>query len=231
MRMLVLLCTLAAITVAAAGLPTKHEGDPPPPELLGAWAHNRLLYRFDDQGGGEEAILEGNGFRREAFRYTARRFETHTVLMCDAETGSERWILYFAGETDTTAVIAVGTPFVRATGDSTSLLEGTWRHIAGAARIDLTLAVDRIEYRHTEVDTLTGFEQVREERRGEIQKDKAAEALGRLRVRFEDGTETVLFPLRVGDVLYLFDLAPRKSCFMRIEYCDVYATYRSEFGI
>jgi hypothetical protein len=231
MRLLVLLCTLAAVTFAAADLPTGKAGDPPPPELLGAWAHNSLLYRFDDNGGGEQAMLDGSAFHRQAFRYTVRRFATHTLLMCKTETGAGQSILYFSSETDTTAIVAVGTPFVRADEDSTSPLDGTWRHISGAARIDLKLSVNGIAYRHSEIDTLTGVEQVREERHGTIKKDSAAAASGRLRVAFDDSTETMLFPLRIGDVLYLFDLAPRKSCFIRIEYCNIYAIYRTEFGI
>ena len=51
---------------------------------------------------------------------------------------------------------------------------------------------------------------------------------GRFLVSFDDGKTGTLFPFLAEDILYLLDLVPRKSLFLRAEYDEDFPMYRAE---
>ena len=235
LRMLALLVIVAAITAAGADGPDGPDGfdgfdgfnDDPPEPLIGAWAHNHIFYRFEDDGRMELAVIADSMLYRRYFTYRSRRFDTHTLLLCEdtgAKQSSSR-LLFFSEVSDTSAVIAAGPEFVRA--DSSEGLTGSWRHSSGFGVIELSLDAETLGYRETEFDPATGFTRIVEQRQG-LYTTGAGDDYGRFLVRFDDGKTGTLFPFLVEDILYLFDLVPRKSLFLRAEYDENFPVYRAE---
>jgi hypothetical protein len=121
-------------------------------------------------------------------------------------------ILLMGEMSDSTAIIALGTPFVRA--DSSRGLSGLWKHMEQCERMEWRFGPDTAEYRNTVFEPLTGTERMREERAGTLVKGEDNEP-GSFTVHFRDGKRATILPIIYRDIMYLFDLSPGKSYFVR----------------
>ena len=130
-------------------------------------------------------------------------------------------LMYIGGFTDTTAVIAIGTPFIK-TGETPGMF-GTWKHVTMYRTITLTLDQEGIAYRETVYDPATKTDRIAEQRsgtylrmNGALNDDGNVLSGGRYLVHFANGTFATLLPVVHNDRMYLFDLSPCKSVFERI---------------
>ncbi len=184
--------------------------------IIGSWVHKGFYYVFRDSvmtaistGG------EARGYRQ--FRYDMQRMDGFNFIRYGKELdgSSGTGLLYVDDVTDSTAVLAFPTTFVRADTTSHGLL-GTWRYVNDLNAVDVIFDPGRITYRYYTIDRTTGAETMIESRNGRIRPGKGKQHY-RFHVTFDDETSTTLLPVLFEDLLYLYDLSPRKSVFIRTD--------------
>ena len=193
-------------------------------EVIGAWVHKDFYYVFQDSV--MTAIkIDGEPKGYKTFNYSVKRLGFYNLIRYGRNLSDSTSFdfLLFDEVTDSTAVFALGTTFVRA--DSTTGLIGTWKHMKNFKTINLTIGSSTIDYQETIMDYKTGLTSITEERHG-IYKPWKGRYTGRFFVRFDDGTRTTIVPVLFGNIMYLCDLSPRKSIFIRTAKAPSYRDYQ-----
>ena len=195
--------------------------------LCGSWRHFDITCDFASNGIMTINMERSGESMRRSFNY--RLFRMGANGFCEYGDNSMdvmgQGLMYIGDITDTTAVIASGTPFLK-TGETPGMF-GTWKHVAMYRTISLTLDPDRIAYRESIFDPATKTEHITEQRsgtylrmNGTANNDGTVLSGGRYLVHFADGSFATLFPVVYNDRMYLFDLSPCKSVFERVPPSD-----------
>jgi len=181
--------------------------------MPGVWHRQGFSYMFADTGV-FEARSAGSDDQSLKGEYAWFRLGGHDcIAFRNKRPGDDIFEVFLIGRvTDSSAIIALGTPFVRA--DSSRGLAGLWKHPASRGRIDWRFGPGTVSYRKTEFEPLSGRERVREERSGSYSKSDDPEP-GSFTVFFDDGNQSSVLPIVHRDMMYLFDLSPSKSLFSR----------------
>ena len=196
--------------------------------MTGAWVHRDFYYTFTDSVMTAIKVAgEPKGYKM--FRYTMDRIGGHDILRFgrDLSDTSDNTIMIVGEVTDSTAVFAFPTPFVRA--DSSRGLLGTWKYAKDLISITLTFTPGTMTYREEQIDTETGIPNILEERQGRYTAG-AGKNTGKFYVLFEDSTRTSITPVIVDNLMYMFDLSPRKSVFLRAEKAPSFTEYKKALG-
>jgi len=192
--------------------------------IRGAWVHRDFYYVFLDSVMTAVKIAgEPKGYK--TFKYTVQEMGGIALIRYgrDLEKTADNQFLLIDDITDSTAVFAFPTVFARQ--DSGSGFIGVWRHARDTKSVLLTVGSGSIDYRDLELDTSTGILTTKAERRGFYQPGKGKYS-GRFSVVFDDGTKTTLIPIVFRNVMYLFDVSPRKSVFLRADNAPSFRDYQ-----
>lgn len=181
--------------------------------LIGTWYRRTFIYTFEDSvrfrvvRPGSRDIVRG--------RYSWVRIGTHDCISLWGARGDSTAveILLVSEITDSTAVIGLGTPFVRE-GKGRGIT-GQWKHMEPFRRIDWTFGPGNVEYRSIVYHPSSGEGQIVEARAGTYSPAEDAAEPGSFAVRFGGGAEAMVLPLVYRDMLYVFDLSPGKAFFRR----------------
>ncbi len=181
--------------------------------LPGAWHRRGFSYMFADSGI-FEARRTGSPDQSLKGEYVWFRLGGHDcIAFRNKRPGDDFLEIFLIGRvTDSSAIIALGTPFIRA--DSSRGLAGLWKHQASHCRIEWRFGPGTASYRKTEFDSLSGSERITEERSGSYSKSDDPEP-GSFTVLFDDGNLSSVLPVVHRDMMCLFDLSPAKSLFSR----------------
>jgi len=196
--------------------------------LRGVWVHRGFYYVFRDSVMTAVKVSgEPKGYK--TFKYTIEKFNGVSLLRYgkDITDSTDNDFLLVGDVTDSTAVLAYPTPFIRA--DSSKGLIGTWKHVEELTAIFLTIGAGTLDYRELVLDSTTGEIRTTVQRHGFYRAGKGKNT-GRLFVNFDDDTKTVLLPIVFGDLMYLFDLSPRKSVFLRTDRAPTFRDYQRAVG-
>jgi len=183
--------------------------------IIGAWVHKGFYYVFQDSV--MTAIkTEGEPKGYKSFKYTVERMGGYTFVRYgrDLTDSSGNSLLLVDNVTDSTAVLAFPTTFVRV--DSSTGLLGTWKHVVDLTAVELTFQPGTLFYRQYTIDLTTGADSTIESKTGRI-RPGIGKYHGRFHITFDDGTKTTILPILFDDLMYLYDLSPRKSVFVRTE--------------
>ena len=196
--------------------------------IIGSWIHREFYYDFQDSV--LTAVkIEGEPRGYKTFRYTMENMGGHVFIRYgkDLIDSSDNDFLYVDNVTDSTAVLAIATPFVRA--DSSKSFTGTWKHVKNLNAVVMTIGTGTIDYFELYLEETTGQTQTAVELHGQYRPGKG-KYTGRFYINFDDGTKTILFPVIFGDLMYLFDLSPRKSMFLRTDKAPTFREYQKAAG-
>lgn len=218
----ILLLTLTLAYAAASGDITVTP-DSVRSALTGNWRHFDVTYEFAPDGVMTMHLERDGDTRSRRFNY--RLFRMGINDFCeyrDHGRGAQGQGLLFIDEiSDTSAVIAIGTPFLKT--DETSGMLGTWKNVNMYRTLTLTLNPENMSYRETVFDPVTKTDTVVEQRSGTYYRMKGTTddegvmlSGGRYIVHFADGSFATLLPVVHNDRMYLFDLSPQKSVFERV---------------
>lgn len=197
--------------------------------IIGTWVQRDFYYVFDNAGVMKAIKVkeEPKGFMM--FKYSLFHTENYDFIKYGKNLSDDTNLdfLLVKDVTDTTALFAAGTLFVRT--DSSTALRGSWKYVKNFKTILLDIGVDTIDYRETlyNINTLTTITQ--EERHGHYT-TRYVDEPGLFFISFNDGTETEVLPILFGDIMYLFDLSPRRCIFHRTETAPSYQDYKKETG-
>ena len=201
-------------------------------DISGSWRYKNFYYVFNSDGTMKAVKTEGENIGYSQYKYMKVSMGGNDYIRfaknLDDKTPFE--LLFIGDVTDSTATISLGTSFVRA--DSSEGVSGTWKHVEGPRTIMWIINKDKIQYTESVFDmNLAGF-RIIESRQGSYTRDKYRRDVvkneitgGRYRVAFSDGTFKILLPVVHENMMYLFDLSPSKSEFIRVE-PDSVPTYR-----
>jgi hypothetical protein len=183
--------------------------------LVGTWTKRGLTYAFEDTVSLSLSRRESGPERTIRGSYSWLSLGTHTCisfLKNPSDSLSQQVVL--VGEmNDSTAVLAIGMPFVRS--GTGSGLTGTWNHAEIMTRIEWTFGANTVEYRKFAVDVSTGHETVAEEHKGTWSHAGTGAEPGSYEIAFGGNDRAVVLPMVYRDMMYLFDLSSGKSLFAR----------------
>jgi len=184
--------------------------------LLGTWRLYNFNYVFEDSVTMKADKSNGKVQLSNRYRYRWIKMGMHDCVLFekDASDSLSAHIMLVGDVTDSTAVLSLGAPFIRK--DTGENLFGSWRYAQNLTRMEWTFGPDSLEYRETILDLSTGYERIIESSRGSYSQntDSQAEA-GSCEVVFQNGKSAVILPIVYKNLMYLFDLSPRKSFFVR----------------
>lgn len=227
-RLITLFAALAVIPVFADGPEDGiRDFDRMEHLLAGTWRQRDITYHFGP--GGVMTAVRGTDSEADSLRFRYHTLVDAGNLFVEFSDGvSERPVslMLVDGVTDSTALLALGTPFVRADGDDGLL--GTWRHVAGRTGVTWTIADSTVSYAASRFEPETGEWTLIEERTGYYDRrqptpdrydpQKPPVDGGRIDIVFSDGGKRTMLPVLHGGRMFLFDLVPSKSGFLRPEY-------------
>lgn len=177
--------------------------------LAGSWTHHDVRCLFDNEDG--LTVIRDNAHSERKFTYRLISAGDRTFLRCVPADGGEAVLMLKGDVTDSTAVLALGTVFVRA--DSGDGLTGTWEQANGLSITRLIFSDSTVTFTASRLDMDTGSLVVMESKRGDF--TLATGKRGQIRVAFDSGEAVDMVPLVADGVMYLFDLSPRKSMFVK----------------
>ncbi|MFC1692408.1 hypothetical protein ACFL1R_02760 [Candidatus Latescibacterota bacterium] len=215
-----LVTALSLIPLASAQVP-----DEKIEAMYGTWIHRDLHYVFEDTGKMKIIKVKGEPKGYKTFEYSWQRIENYDFIYYGeslSENGNLNFLL-IDDVSDSSAVLSVGTSFVRA--DSSKGFPGTWKHIKDFTTILLNIEFRTITYNETIFDVETGNTIKSEERTGQFDMGKGRNS-GQIYIRFQDVTEVKVVPVLLEDIMYLFDLNPGKSFFRKVERAPAYSEYK-----
>jgi len=205
--------------------------------ITGSWERRGLYYTFNADGtmravkiAGEPIGYKEYGF--STFKMGINEFIKFWGIGTDEKAAK---ILLLDAFTDTTAVIAFGTTFLRE--NSHVGLLGTWRRVENLKTMIFTILPDSVYYVETVYDTGTSTVKIIENRSGQYTREKlkinvyaGSESGGRFHVRFDNGIVETLLPVMYDDIMYVFDLTPGKADFVRVDpkIVPTYNDYKNE---
>jgi hypothetical protein len=181
--------------------------------LPGVWQRRGFVYTFADSVTVQIRRKDISGQMVSGSYSWFRLGEHDCIAFRKTKAEKKNLEIILVGEiSDSTAVIALGTPFVRA--DSSRGLTGLWKHLDSCERMEWRFGPDTAEYRKTVYEPLTGKERVMEERTGVLLRGGDS-GRGTISIHFRDGKRAAVLPVIYRDMMYLFDLSPGKSYFVR----------------
>jgi len=180
--------------------------------IVGIWKQKGLVYAFTDSGAVTIKRLYDGEKGEKLFKYQLFQVGDYPLVKISGDNRIS--YLFIDSITDSTAVLAPVTVFVRA--DSGKGLEGTWKTVKNFKTINLTFTSRTVTYRETLFDVSTETTSVTEERTGAYTFSTGART-GRVSIFFEDGKKTIILPILFNKFLYIFDLNPQKSSFVKAE--------------
>lgn len=192
--------------------------------IQGAWEHHGLYYMFEDSVMTAVKMTgETKGYK--TFHYTVHSMGNLRLIRYgkDLKKTRDNRLLLVDDVTDSTAVIAYSTVFVRS--DSGNGFNGTWKHTRDLKSIVISVGNGTFDYSELTIDESTGELVVTSERHGVCQGGKGKN-MGRFRIRFDDGTQVTVVPVIFGDIMYFFDLSPRKSMFFKTDSAPTFREYK-----
>ena len=200
--------------------------------IMNGWVQRGLYYVFDNRGIMKAVKISGDpvGFRQ--FQYTTFRMGVNDFVEYTYKLNGKQSVnLLLVDEvTDSTAILSSGTPFVRA--DSSEGMLGTWKNIKSPTTMLLTIEPETIRYSETVFEIETGSFKTIENRQGKYRREPAGRDIykqtengGRYHIMFEDGRTRTMLPVIYDGLMYLFDLTPTKSEFVKMDPGKV-PTYR-----
>lgn len=209
-------------TAAVAPLPASAPSPPPSGTamskrnlLAGTWRGGGCTYRIDSDGMVriQRIGVPGDSLRG---RYAWFRMGDHDCISMQRENGDSLSLqVMLIGEvTDSRAVIALGTPFMRM--ERGKGIPGPWKHVDRLSRMEWKFGSETVEYRRTRINLQTGEEQVLESRAGSYHGANENYEDGSFQLSFQDGSGAVVLPIVYRNLMYLFDLTPVKSLFTRV---------------
>lgn len=183
--------------------------------LVGAWNQRGLTYTFEDATTLNVTRLDGGpgGYIRGQYTWFTLGIHDCISFRKDPADSLSLQVVLIGEVTDSTAVLALGAPFVRSVPGRG--LQGTWNHTENLTRIEWSFGSDTVEYRKTVFDFATGREAVVEEYRGVWKRAEGRYEPGSCEVTFGESGQSIVLPLVYRDMMYLFDLSPGKSLFIR----------------
>jgi hypothetical protein len=186
--------------------------------LLGNWRLSDFYYTFEDTVTMRAVKSDVKVHLSNRYRYRWIKMGMHDSILFekDASDSLSAHILLIGEVTDSTAVLSLGAPFIRR--DAGENLFGNWRYTQNLTRMEWTFYADSLEYRETVLDLSTGYERIIESSRGSYRRNTDSEAeAGSCAVVFQNGKRAVILPIVYKNLMYLFDLSPRKSFFVRVK--------------
>lgn len=195
-------------------------------KIVGAWVNNNFYYTFDNQG-----IMKASKIDSEPISYNTYRYEI--IAMGDHEfirfgrnlsDSASLKLLLVSNVTDSTAMFAYGMTFVKA--DSIKGLKGSWKHVGNLSLIHWNIDTDTIDYSQVVLDLNTGELITVEEHYGTYIRGVGKGEAGRLFIDFEGGKKAVVVPIFYKDIMYMFDLNPRRTIFTLAESAPTYKDYK-----
>lgn len=206
-----LVCTAAGINTQS----TQVGGQEKKIALIGTWTKRGLTYRFDADS--TLTIMKPGGGPSRYLRTSYRWFSmgTHNCIMFrrDPTDSLSTEVLLVGAVTDTSAVLALGTPFVRS-GEGRGL-PGSWKHMDPFTRIEWVFSPETVSYRKSKIAIDTGLESTIEEYSGTWERADAKREPGTFAISFGGGSRTFVLPVVHRNIMYLFDVGPGKSVFTR----------------
>ena len=192
--------------------------------IIGGWVHFSFYYNFSDSGVMTAIQMqeEPKGFKTFAYEMFRIGRQNFIRFGADLSDSTNIGFIYVDIDTDSTAFFALGTPFIPA--DSPKGLMGKWKHVRDFKIISLSFGTHTIEYEEKVLEVADSRQKILEKHSGTYLLGKGKDK-GRVFVTFEDGAEATLLPVTYKSILYLFDLAPRKSMFRRINITPTYSDY------
>jgi hypothetical protein len=219
-RAFILACALFILLALASALFTQ-----PDPEntnrkkgfLIGTWQKRGVTYVFEDAATLSVTRLGGgkSGFIRCPYTWFALGMHECISFQKDPADNLSLQVILVGEVTDSTAVLALGTPFIRS--GPGGGLTGTWKHAEHLTRIEWTFGLDTVEYRKIVFDLSTGRETTVEEYQGQWRLAEKKYEPGSYEVTFGENKRATVLPIVYRDVMYLFDLSPGKSFFKRVK--------------
>ncbi|MCD6307547.1 MAG: hypothetical protein J7M24_00980 [Candidatus Latescibacteria bacterium] len=192
--------------------------------IIGAWVHKGFYYVFQDSV--MTAVkTEGEPKGYKSFKYTIDRMDGYNFVRygSDLSDSSGNNLLLVEDVSDSTAVLAFPTTFVRA--DSGAGLLGMWKHVVDLTAVEIVFQPGTLLYRQYTFDRTAGADSTIESKTGRIRAG-IGKYFGRFYITFDDGTKTTILPVIFGDLMYLYDLSPRKSLFIRTEHAPSFREYQ-----
>ncbi|MCE5249974.1 hypothetical protein LLG96_07110 [bacterium] len=217
-------------TAAAALISAQDTGKTPDKAhaIIGSWERRGFYYTFDDSASMRSVRIVSDPIGYREYRYSTFNIQVNTFIEF-RENGSEkkeRNFLLLDDVTDTTAVIAFGTPFIRA--DSSKGLTGAWKRIEDMKTMLWTIRGDSVYFMVSMYDPDSRKYVTLENRSGSFVREPQsinvytkAESGGRFHVHYDNGRSGLLLPVIYDDVLYVFDLTPGKADFVRVDSASV----------
>jgi len=180
--------------------------------IVGIWKQKGMVYAFNDSGAVTIKKIYNGEKDEQLFKYQLFQVGDYPLVKISGDNRIS--YLFIDSITDSTAILAPVTVFVRA--DSGKGLEGTWKTVKNFKTINLIFTPRTVTYKETFFDVSTETTTVNEERTGTYSFSKGAKT-GRISIFFEDGKKTVILPILFNKFLYIFDLNPQKSSFVKAE--------------
>ncbi len=181
--------------------------------LPGIWRCRGFIYAFEDD---RKLRVERTGSTRQTVQgsYSWLRMAGHDCIVFrkNGSNVGDPEVYLIGTVTDSTAVIALGTPFVRA--DSSRGLSGLWKRMERYERVEWQFEANRVSFRKTGYDPDSGREQLIREWEGTYTRVQIPEP-GSFAVEFAYGEAATVLPIVYRDIMYLYDLSPSKSLFIR----------------
>lgn len=196
--------------------------------IQGSWMHRGFYYVFKDSVM-TAAHLSGEPKGFKTFHYTVQEMGAIQLIRYGKNLSDSRdnGFLLVDSVTDSTAVFAYPTIFIRS--DSSSGFTGEWKHSKDLRSIQISVGSGTIDYREMSVDAVTGALVTETVRHGFYRPGKGKNT-GRFLISYDDGASVTVVPVIFGDVMYFFDISPRKSMFLRSDYEPTFRDYQQLRG-
>ncbi len=184
-------------------------------QIIGTWTKRGFTYRFDADSTVTVTKIGGgpSGYLRSPYRWFNMGTHDCVSFRRDPSDSLSLEVLLVGNVTDSTAVLALGTPFVRS-GEGHGI-PGSWKHMDHFTKIEWIFSPETVSYRKSMFSIDTGYERTVEEYSGPWTRAEGNREPGTFILAFGGGSRTFVLPIVHRDMMYLFDVSPGKSVFMR----------------
>ena len=210
--------TAVVVVFTAAGINTQSSSDggrEKHSRIIGTWTKRGLIYRFDADSTLTITKLGGgpSGYLHTPFRWFSMGTHDCITFRRDPSDSLSLEVFLVGTVTDTTAVLALGTPFIRS-GEGRGV-PGTWKHMDHFTKIEWIFSPETVSYRKSKFAIDTGNETTVEEYSGTWARADGRREPGTFVLSFGGGSRVFVLPIVHRDMMYLFDVSPGKSVFTR----------------
>ncbi len=195
-------------------------------KIIGSWINNNFYYSFDSEGIMKKIINDSEPVSYDTYKYDIIAMGNHEFIRYGKNLSDSISIslLYLSDITDSTAMFGYGMTFVKA--DTTNGLLGLWKHVDGLSYIYWNIGLSTIDYTQSVLNLNTGGFETVEEHHGTYIRGHGRYDAGRFFIDFQDGKKAVVIPIFYKDIMYMFDISPRKSIFTLTESAPKYLDYK-----